>query len=98
MAPSMISAAAFALAILSPSTIGFAPVTPHTTRGNSFSSSLLPAINEKSRSDDVATTRRGFMDNIVSASVAIAGVSSVWMAPSPALAYGLKKANEKLAR
>ncbi|KAL7501757.1 hypothetical protein ACHAWX_000346 [Stephanocyclus meneghinianus] len=98
MAPSMMSAAAFALAIFSPSTTGFAPVTPHTTRGNFFSSSSLPAINEKSGSeDDATTTRRGFMDNIVSATAAIAGVSSVWMVPSPALAYGLKKANEKLA-
>ncbi|KAL3804663.1 hypothetical protein HJC23_008478 [Cyclotella cryptica] len=97
MAPSMISAAAFALAIFSPSTSAFAPITPQTTRGNFVSSSSLTAINEKRKSDAVATTRRGFMENIASATAAIAGVSSVWMAPSPALAYGLKKTNEKLA-
>lgn len=37
------------------------------------------------------------MENVATASVAFAGASSVWLTPSPALAYGLKKANDKLA-
>lgn len=43
------------------------------------------------------TTRRGFMDNVATTTAAIAGASSVWMQPSPAMAYGLSKANDKLA-
>lgn len=43
------------------------------------------------------TSRRGFMDNVATATAAIAGASSVWMTPAPAMAYGLSKANEKLA-
>jgi hypothetical protein len=38
------------------------------------------------------------MGSIASSTAAIAGISSAWMAPGPALAYGVKKANEKLAR
>lgn len=34
---------------------------------------------------------------MASATAAISGVSSVWISPSPALAFGLKKANDKLA-
>lgn len=45
-----------------------------------------------------ATTRRGFMDSVASATAAIAGVSSALMSPAPAMAYGLGKANDKLAR
>lgn len=90
MAPSVYSAVACALAILAPSATAFAPSASHAQR--SFSSSLSVA-NEGS---DVS--RRGFMENMASATASIAGVSSVWMTPSPALAYGLKKANEKLAR
>lgn len=44
-----------------------------------------------------STTRRGFMDNVASATAAIAGASSVLMTPSPAMAYGLNKANDRLA-
>lgn len=38
------------------------------------------------------------MDNVATTAAAIAGASSVWMQPSPAMAYGLSKANDKLAR
>jgi len=43
------------------------------------------------------TSRRGFMDNIASATATIAGASSLLMSPSPAMAYGLGKANDRLA-
>lgn len=43
------------------------------------------------------TTRRGFMDNVASATAAFAGASSMLMTPSPAMAYGLGKANDKLS-
>jgi len=36
------------------------------------------------------------MDNVVTATAAIAGASSVWMQPAPAMAYGLSKANDRL--
>ena len=52
-----------------------------------------------SKDEEVITsTRRGFIDNVATATAAIAGASSVWMQPTPALAYGLSKANDKLAR
>lgn len=51
-----------------------------------------------SNDGEVSTTsRRGFMDNLASATAVIAGASSVWMQPSPAMAYGLGKANDRLA-
>jgi hypothetical protein len=83
MAPSLISAAACALAIVAPSA-AFAPVSHSTRHGVSS----LAATSD----------RRGFMGSIASSTAAIAGISSAWMAPGPALAYGVKKANEKLAR
>ncbi|KAL3783094.1 hypothetical protein ACHAWO_011023 [Cyclotella atomus] len=84
MAPSIISAAACALAIFAPSSEAFVPVSTHAARHDVSSLSAT-------------TDRRGFMSNVASASAAVAGVSSAWMTPGPALAYGLKKANEKLA-
>jgi hypothetical protein len=50
-----------------------------------------------SREGGASTSRRGFMDELATATAAIAGASSVWMQPSPAMAYGLSKANDKLA-
>merc|ERR1712127_329920 len=48
--------------------------------------------------DEMSTTsRRGFMDSVATTSAAIAGFSSVLLQPSPVLAYGLGKANDKLA-
>lgn len=85
MAPSIISAAACALAIFAPTSTAFAPVATHTARCDATSLSAT-------------TDRRGFMGNVASATAAIAGVSSAWLTPGPALAYGVKKANEKLAR
>lgn len=84
MAPSIISAAACALAIFAPSSTAFAPVSTHAARHVTSLSAT--------------TDRRGFMSNVASATAAIAGVSSAWFTPGPALAYGVKKANEKLAR
>ena len=87
---SLLAAACTALAILSPSS-AFAPSPRnHVSVKSSLSMSTDGEIS--------TTSRRGFMENVASASAAIAGVSSVWMQPSPALAYGLGKANDKLAR
>mmetsp|Transcript_18521 Transcript_18521/g.34072 ORF Transcript_18521/g.34072 Transcript_18521/m.34072 type:complete len:289 (+) Transcript_18521:45-911(+) len=86
MAPtSFLSAACTALAILSPAS-AFAPSANHASRTSSLS-----------MSKDGETTRRGFMDNLASASVAIAGASSVLMTPAPAMAMGLNKVNTRLA-
>lgn len=84
MAPSIISAAACALAIFAPTSTAFAPAVTHTARD--------------ATSLSATTDRRGFMGNVASATAAVAGISSAWMTPGPALAYGVKKANEKLAR
>lgn len=46
----------------------------------------------------ITSTRRGFIDHVSTTAAAIAGATSVWMQPTPALAYGLSKANDKLAR
>ena len=43
-------------------------------------------------------TRRGFMDSLATTTAALAGASSIWLQPSPAMAYGLGKTNDKLAR
>lgn len=86
----LLSAACAALVIASPSSA----FVPSTSNYASVKSSL-------SMSKDVevtTTTRRGFMDNVATTAAAIAGASSVWMQPSPAMAYGLSKANDKLAR
>jgi len=37
------------------------------------------------------------MDTVATTTAAIAGASSVWMQPAPAMAFGLNKANERLA-
>ena len=84
MTTSLFSAAAYALAIFAQPSTAFAPATSHSVRH----ASCLSAT----------TDRRGFMGNVASATAAIAGVSSAWVTPSPAFAYGVKKANEKLAR
>lgn len=47
--------------------------------------------------DTSSSTRRGFMDHVALATASFAGASSVLLTPSPAMAYGLSKANDKLA-
>mmetsp|Transcript_4746 Transcript_4746/g.10451 ORF Transcript_4746/g.10451 Transcript_4746/m.10451 type:complete len:290 (+) Transcript_4746:43-912(+) len=87
MAPtSLLSAACTALAVLSPAS---AFVPSHTNHASTKSS--------LSMSNDAESTRRGFMDSIVSTSAAIAGASSILLSPAPAMAYGLGKANDRLA-
>jgi len=94
MAPSsLLSMACTSLAIVSPS---FAFVLPQTgTAKCDPSKTSLTVSNDGGIS---GTTRRGFMDNVASATAAIAGGSFLLTAPSPAIAYGLNKANDKLAR
>lgn len=83
MAPSLTtSAVACALAIFLPSSTAFAP----------------SPVARYSSSMSATSDRRGFMGSVASATAAITGVSSAWITPGPALAYGVKKANEKLAR
>eukprot|EP00584_Thalassiosira_punctigera_P004902 CAMPEP_0172529452 /NCGR_PEP_ID=MMETSP1067-20121228/3519_1 /TAXON_ID=265564 ORGANISM="Thalassiosira punctigera, Strain Tpunct2005C2" /NCGR_SAMPLE_ID=MMETSP1067 /ASSEMBLY_ACC=CAM_ASM_000444 /LENGTH=295 /DNA_ID=CAMNT_0013313501 /DNA_START=102 /DNA_END=989 /DNA_ORIENTATION=+ len=93
MAPSsLLSMACTSLAIVSPS---FAFVLPQTgTAKCDPSKTSLTVSNDGGIS---GTTRRGFMDNVASATAAIAGGSFLLTAPSPAIAYGLNKANDKLA-
>ena len=79
-----------ALAVLSPAS-AFVP-SPARAAGSQSALSL-------SRDDEVGTaTRRGFLDNVATATAAIAGASSALMTPAPAMAYGLGKANDRLAR
>jgi len=47
--------------------------------------------------NDGEVSRRGFFDNMASTTAAIAGASSILMTPSPAMAYGLGKANDRLS-
>lgn len=89
MAPVLLTAAACALALFIPSSTAFAPSSTYNTHRHADSS--LSATTTTS-------DRRGFMSNVASATAAVAGVSSAWMSPGPALAYGVNKANEKLAR
>lgn len=91
MAPaSLLSAAWAALAVLSPAS-AFVPSCIHGATAPSISS--LSSLKDGETS---STTRRGFIDNVASATTIIAGASSVLMTPSPAIAYGLSKANDKL--
>ena len=87
----LLSAACAALVILSPSS-AFSPshISNHATRNTALSASKDGEIG--------TSTRRGFFGNVATATAAIGGVASVWMQPAPALAYGLNKANDKLAR
>jgi hypothetical protein len=83
---SPLSAACILLANLSVSS-AFAPAG----RGANRASSLFLQTKDSSE-----VTRRGFMENLVTASAVVAGASSAWVAPTPAMAYGLSKANDKL--
>lgn len=47
--------------------------------------------------DDGVDTRRGFMDRVASVGISIAGASSILAVPQPAMAYGFKKANDRLS-
>ena len=89
MAPALLTVAACALAFLAPPSTAFAPSSAHNTHRHAPSS--LSATTTTS-------DRRGFISNVASTTAAVAGVSSAWMGPGPALAYGVNKANEKLAR
>lgn len=91
---SFLSAAFAALAILAPSSYAF--VVP--TSASKYDIAVSSKTSNDIESSSTTTNRRGFMNNVASATAAIAGVSSVWMKPSPAMAYGLDKANSKLAR
>lgn len=96
MTNSFLSAACAALAILPPSSYAFIAPSSSTSSYDVLSSkSSALAMYDIERSS-TTTNRRGFMHT--AATAAIAGVSSVWMTPSPAMAYGLDKANSKLAR
>ncbi len=90
MAPSLFSAACAALAITSPSA-AFAPSAVYSTKYTSTSLSVV--TNDGSEMG--TTSRRGFIDNMASMSATVAGI---FMMPSPAMAYGIKKSNERLAR
>jgi len=88
-ASSLLSAACAALAIATPSS-AFVPSTSNYA-------SIKSSLSMSDESEISTTTRRGFMDGVATATAAIAGASTVWMQPSPAMAYGLGKANDKLA-
>jgi hypothetical protein len=90
MMSSLLSAACAALVIASPSS-AFVPSTSNYA-------SVKSSLSMSKYVESTTTTRRGFMDNVATTTAAIAGASSVWMQPSPAMAYGLNKANDKLAR
>ncbi|KAL3822083.1 hypothetical protein ACHAXA_000151 [Cyclostephanos tholiformis] len=89
MLSSILSAACTALVIVSQSSA----FVPSPSNYVTIKSSLSLSKDVES----TTTTRRGFMDNAASATAVVAGASSVWMEPSPAMAYGLNKANDKLA-
>ena len=73
-----------------------AAFAPSINNHVSIKSSLSMSHNNN---DEISTTsRRGFFDNVATTTASIAGVASVFMQPSPAMAYGLGKANDKLAR
>jgi len=87
---SLVLATCTALAILSPSS-AFVPFPTNTGTLESRSTTLcMSKVGQIS-----STTRRGFMDNVAAASITVA--PSLLMTPYPAMAYGLNKANEKLA-
>lgn len=87
-ATSLLSAACAALAIASPSSAFVTPNADAARRPSSLAMSR-DAV-------DAGSTRRGFLDGVATATVAAAGASSAWLRPSPALAYGLGKANDRL--
>ena len=87
---SILSAACAALVIVSPSSAFVPSPSNYVTVKSALSMTKDVEITTK--------TRRGFMENVASATAVVAGASSVWMQPSPAMAYGLSKANDKLAR
>ena len=86
MVSSPLSAACILLANLSVSS-AFVPAG----RANRVSSLSLQT------NDSSEVTRRGFMANVATATAVVAGASSTWVAPTPAMAYGLGKANDRLA-
>ena len=86
MVSSPLSATCILLANLSVSS-AFVPAG----RANRVSSLSLQS------NDSSEVTRRGFMANVATATAVVAGASSTWVAPTPAMAYGLGKANDRLA-
>lgn len=90
-ATSLLSAAVTALALISPSSA----FVPSPSNYVSIKSSLSMSNNDGEIS---TSTRRGFMDSLATTTAALAGASSIWLQPSPAMAYGLGKTNDKLAR
>ncbi len=86
MVSSPLSAACILLANLSVSS-AFVPAG----RANHASSLSLQS------NDSSEVSRRGFMEGLATASAVVAGASSAFVAPTPAMAYGLNKANDKLA-
>lgn len=90
MMSSILSAACAALVIVSP-TSAFVPSPSNYV-------TVKSALSMSNDVESTTTTRRVFMDNVASVTAVVAGASSVWMQPSPAMAYGLNKANDKLAR
>ena len=85
MVSSPFSAACVLLANLTVSS-AFVPAGGRTNRASSLS---------LSNNDEVS--RRGFMENLATVSASVAGLSSALIAPTPAMAYGLGKANDRLA-
>mmetsp|Transcript_16906 Transcript_16906/g.35398 ORF Transcript_16906/g.35398 Transcript_16906/m.35398 type:complete len:296 (+) Transcript_16906:152-1039(+) len=91
MAPKLLSTACVAIALVSPSS-AFVPTSRHSTP-----QTALYLFDDKAKSD-VTSTRRGFFDSVALTSLSIAGASAALLTtPAPALAYGLKKANDRLA-
>jgi len=91
MAPKLLSTACVAIALVSPSS-AFVPTSRHYTP-----QTALYLFDDKAKSE-VTSTRRGFFDSVASTSLSIAGASAALLTtPAPALAYGLKKANDRLA-
>lgn len=88
-ASSLLSAACAALALLSPAS-AFVPSTIQNAK--------IAQSSALSMANDGEVSRRGFFDNMASTTAAIAGASSILMTPSPAMAYGLGKANDRLSR
>lgn len=85
---SILSTACIVIANLSVSS-AFAPAAGGVNR-------IISSVSLQSN-DNSEVTRRGFVENLATASAVIAGASSAWMAPTPAMAYGLNKANDRLA-
>lgn len=71
----------------------------------SVSSAFAPAGSGVNRvfslslqsNDKSEVTRRGFMENVATAAAALVSGATSWVVPMPAMAYGLNKANDKLA-